>query len=125
MFYGMVKKTVTATPSFSAPVPVVICTDRSDPSRTDALPTPAAKQLGVVAELGPVIVADIPVLVGAVNPQGLVNTVAVTVLPAANVLSLIFIINPTMVAFADIVTVLGVNCVEDTPRPTHPLGLTD
>jgi hypothetical protein len=104
---------------------VVICTDRRDPSVTAALPTPAAKQLGAPALFGPVTVADMPVLVGVANPQGLVNTVAVAVWPAVNVLSLILRINPTMVASAGITSVLGLNCVEDVPRPTQPLGLTD
>jgi hypothetical protein len=106
---------------------VVICADRSDPSVTAAIPVPDAKQLGAPALLGPVTVTDIPVLVGAAKPQGLVKIVAVTVSLAANTLFRTLRRIPTMVASADIVTVLLVNCEtdEEVPRPTHPPSLTD
>ena len=68
---GIVRKTVTATPELRAPTPVlvVICTDRRSHWFTAASPKFVVQQVG---GFGPVIVADIPVLTGSVNPHGLV-----------------------------------------------------
>jgi hypothetical protein len=73
------------------------------------------------------MVADIPVVVGSVNPQGLVKMVAVTVSPAGIVLSLIFKTKPTMVAFTGSVIVLVTNkgSDEEVPNPTQPPSLID
>ena len=72
--------------------------------------------------------AEIPVVVGLLKPQGLVNTVAVTdsVLSFSS-LSLMFSIIPVIVAFAGITTALLENwdVDEDVPKPTHPPLLTD
>jgi len=129
IFQGIVKKTVTAAPWLNAPTPwlVTICTDRSDPCATATFPKPVARQLGAVELLGPVITADIPVLVGFVKPQGLVKIVAVTDVLTGIVLFLIFNTKPTIIAFTGITIVLVVNAGagEEVPRPIHPPSLTD
>ena len=62
-----------------------------------------------------------PVLVGAANPQGLVNTVAVTVSPIAKALFLIFNTTPTSVASAGMTIVFVIKlAVEAAPKPTQP-----
>ena len=71
--------------------------------------------------LGPLTVAEIPVLVGAAKPQGLVNTVAVTVCPCVSVLVRIFSVIPVMTALAGITTLFLGNWDEDVPRPTQSL----
>lgn len=70
---------------------------------------------------GPLTVADIPVLVGEAKPQGLVNTVAVTVCPCVSVLVLIFNVIPVMTAFAGITTLFLGNWDEEVPSPTQSL----
>lgn len=120
---------VTAAPLGSAPTPwlVVSCTDTSVPRVTATLPVPVAVQLGSSSLLGPKTVAEIPVLTGSANPQGLVKMVAVTVAPSNRVLSRMFSTRPTMVALNGSTTVLLVNCdcEEEVPRPIHPPSLTD
>ncbi|HBR08400.1 MAG TPA: hypothetical protein DD735_05820 [Clostridiales bacterium] len=71
---------------------------------------------------GPETVAEIPVLTGVVNAQGLVKMVAVANESAGRVLSRMFNIKPTIVAFAGSVIVLLENCGrdEEVPRPIHP-----
>ena len=73
-YYGVVIRIVTAAPLFNAPTPelVVICTDKREHWVTAALPAAVVQQFGDSSRLGPVIVADMPVEVGSVNPQGLV-----------------------------------------------------
>lgn len=119
---------VTATPLLSAPTPapVVICTDKRDPCVTVTLPVAIPTQLGVVSSLGPVMVADIPVLVGSSNPHGLVKMVAVTV-ESGIVLSLIFNTRLVIIAFCGTTTVLVANngSDEEVPSPIHPPSLTD
>ena len=111
---------VAATPELRAPTPilVLICTDSKSHWLTSASPKPVAQQFG---EFGPVTVADIPVLTGAVNPQGLVKIVAVTVAPAFKALSLIFSTIPMITASTGITTVLDVKlaAAEVAPKPTQ------
>ena len=64
----------------------------------------AAQQWGVSELFGPLTVAEIPVFVGEAKPQGLVNTVAVTVCPWVSVLVRIFKVIPVMTAPAGITT---------------------
>ena len=120
---------VTATPRLMAPNPwlVVIFTDNSVPCVTATLLVTVATQFGDVAVLGPVMVAVIPVLTGVENPHGLVNTSALTEVPAGMVLSRIFSTMPTRRIFAAMATVLVVNsdAEDEVPSPTQPPSLTD
>ena len=125
--YAKVTNTVTATPALK-PDGLVTWTDTNEHVLTVTSPLPLAQQCWSVALLGPVTVAEIPVVVGLLKPQGLVNTVAVTdsVLSLSS-LSLMFSIIPVIVAFAGITTALLENwdVDEDVPKPTHPPSLTD
>jgi hypothetical protein len=126
-FYGMVKKTVTATPFVNGVTPslVVSCTDNSVHWSTETLPNPVAQQLGFSAEFSPVTVAEIPISVGSSNPQSLVKIVAVTVSPSSKSLSLMFRTKPIMVASTGMTTVLvtNVELAEEGPSPTQSPSL--
>ena len=119
-YYGVVveNKIVAATPLANAPPPVVILTDIRSHCSTLKSPTANAQQFGLAAELGPVIVAVIPVATGGSNPQSeLTNISADATTPVPKALSRILKTKPVMVASCGTTNVFRIKLAEEVPKP--------